>query len=170
MTVPTMTASARRNRDSAGTAVWVALGGWMLVTFVASAVGGFFQPGAWYEGLNKPAFNPPSWLFGPVWFVLYLAMGTAAWMVWRKSGFRGAALALGLYMCQLVLNAAWTPVFFGLKQPGAAFAVIVAMWVAIALTIVAFWKHRRVAAGLLVPYLLWVSFASVLNFSLWQMN
>lgn len=165
-----MTTRTTQNQPPTGAIVWFALAGWILLAFAASALGAFFQPGVWYEGLNKPVFNPPGWVFGPVWFALYLAMGTAAWLVWRKSGFRGAALALGLYMCQLVLNALWTPVFFGLQQPGAAFAIIVAMWVAIALTIVTFWKHSRVAAGLLVPYLLWVSFASVLNFSLWQMN
>ena len=141
---------------------------WVLLAFSASAAGALFSPGEWYGQLSKPSFNPPSWVFGPVWTALYIMMGTSAWLVWRRAGFEGAALKAWLF--QLGFNAAWTPVFFGLHAMGAALIVIVAMWCAILATIVLFWKHSRAASLLLVPYLLWVSFATVLNATLWQMN
>lgn len=125
------------------------------------------MPGAWYASLAKPEWNPPSWIFGPVWSVLYLSMAVAAWLVWRKGG---QGHALRLYIVQLALNAAWTPVFFGAHQLGAALLVILALWLAILLTLRAFWRISMPAGLLFVPYLAWVSFASFLNFTLWRMN
>jgi tryptophan-rich sensory protein len=109
-------------------------------------------------------------LFGPVWSVLYILMGTSAWLVWRKQGFGGAATALTLFATQLFANALWTWLFFAWHQGAAALAEIGVLWLLIAGTIAAFWPLQRVAAALLVPYLAWVSFAAALNFSLWQRN
>jgi len=140
------------------------------VTFVASAAGALFSPGDWYAGLKKPAFNPPGWVFGPVWTILYLMMGTSAWLVWRRGGFKAARAPLIMYLVQLALNASWTPAFFGAQNPGLALVVIVALWLAIVATIATFIRHSRFAAAMLIPYLVWVSFATVLNYSLWRLN
>lgn len=128
------------------------------------------MPGEWYAGLNKPAWNPPGWLFGPVWSALYTMMAVAAWLVWRRGGFAAQRRPLGWFLAQLVLNAVWTPLFFGLHRPGVAFAEILLLWLAIAWTIAAFWRVHRTAAWLLAPYLAWVSFAAVLNGTLWRLN
>jgi translocator protein len=138
------------------------------ISFLASAPGAWFSPGDWYAGLDKPAWNPPGWLFGPVWTVLYAAMGVSAWLVWRCG--RDSRSALAPFFVQLALNAAWTPVFFGMHEMGWAFAVILALWLAIAVTIAVFARHSRPAALLLLPYLAWVTFAAALNFSLWRLN
>ncbi len=128
------------------------------------------MPDDWYERLHKPPFNPPSWIFGPVWTVLYLLMATAVWLVWMtpKSSLRTRAIIA--YLVQLVLNAAWTPIFFRHHHILGALVVIVALWNAIALSIGLFRKCRPLAAGLMVPYLLWVTFATVLNASLLHLN
>jgi tryptophan-rich sensory protein len=137
---------------------------------MAAAIGGFFLPGEWYARLQKPAWNPPNWIFGPVWTVLYILMALAAWLVGRKGGGAGKQLALALFLLQLLLNALWSPLFFGLHNPGLAFANIVLLWLALSATLVTFWKVRVVAGALLAPYLAWVTFASVLNFTVWQLN
>ncbi len=124
----------------------------------------------WYPRLVKPWWNPPAQVFGPVWTALYAAMALAAWMVWRRRGFRGASAAFGWFALQLTLNALWSPLFFGLRSPGAGLADIVLLWAAIAPTIVAFWKASRLAGMLLVPYWLWVTFAGALNFTIWRLN
>ncbi len=146
------------------------LTGWVLLCFAAPALGAFAMPDAWYASLHKPLWNPPSWLFGPVWTVLYTMMAVAAWLVWRRGGFALQSGPLTLFFAQLMLNAAWTPLFFGLHRPGLAFLDIALLWLAILATLAAFWRVHRGAAWLLVPYLAWVSFASVLNFTLWRMN
>lgn len=146
---------------------WLA---WVVVAFLPALLGLLFDPGSWYAQLDKPPWNPPGWLFGPVWTGLYLLIGTSAWLLWRRRSFRNAPGAFAVFFVQHALNAAWTPVFFGAERPGAAFVVIVAMWCAIVATVVAFARHHKVAAGLLVPYLLWVSFAAVLNLRIWQLN
>lgn len=146
------------------------LAGWILFTFSAAALGGLFPPGEWYAQLKKPEWNPPNWIFGPVWTTLYALMAVAAWLVWRRGGFTAQRGALGLFMLQLFLNALWTPLFFGLKYPAVAFADIVLLWMAILATLRTFWVVHLVAGVLLLPYLAWVSFAAVLNFSLWQLN
>jgi translocator protein len=144
--------------------------GWIGISFVPALVGAQATDPAWYEALEQPVWAPPSWLFGPVWTVLYLLMGIAAWLVWRRGGFREATVALGLFLVQLAFNAAWSWIFFGLRRPELAFAEIVVLWVLILATTVAFWRHHRLAAALLVPYLLWVAYAAVLNFALWRLN
>jgi tryptophan-rich sensory protein len=146
------------------------LAGWLLLCFAAAAFGGMFTPGEWYASLKKPAWNPPGWVFGPVWTALYTMMAVAAWLVWTRGGFAAQRRPLGLFLVQLALNAAWTPLFFGWHRPGLAFAEILLLWVAIAATILAFRPVSRAAGWLLAPYLAWVSFAAVLNFTLWRLN
>lgn len=144
-----------------------ALIGWVLLTFLAPLLGAFTPPGAWYQALQKPEWTPPAWLFAPVWTLLYLGMAMAAWLVWKK-GMRSGALRW--YIIQWALNAAWTPVFFGAHQIGLALLVMFCLWLAIVLTLRAFWQVSRSAGLLLVPYLLWVSFATLLNVTLWWLN
>lgn len=123
----------------------------------------------WYAGIAKPSWTPPNWVFAPVWTTLYIAMGVAVWLVWRK---RGAALrtSMSLFFLQLALNLAWSYLFFGMHWPLGGLLDIVALWVAIAMTTRAFRAESVAAAGLMLPYLLWVSYASALNFAIWQMN
>lgn len=144
--------------------------GWLVACFAVASLGAVFMPGDWYAALRKPAWNPPGWLFGPVWTTLYTMMAVAAWLVWKRGGFVFQRRPLALFLGQLVLNAAWTPLFFGLHRPGMAFAVIILLWLAIAATLVAFRPVSRAAAWLLVPYLAWVGFAAVLNGTLWRLN
>jgi len=153
-----------------GARVWIGLAGWLLAAFGAAAVGSQFLPGEWYAQLTKPAWNPPNWVFGPVWTLLYAMMGVSAWLVWKDAGFKGATTALSLFGVQLALNAAWSWFFFGLLQPGLALVDIVLLWIAIFATLISFWRIRGLAGALLVPYLAWVTFASALNFSIWQLN
>lgn len=147
-----------------------ALAGWLLLCFAAAALGSQFSPGDWYASLRKPPWNPPDWLFGPVWTALYTMMAVAAWLVWRQGGWNKQRKPLLLFLAQLVLNAAWTPLFFGLRRPDVAFAAIALLWLAIAATLLAFRPVSRAAAWLLAPYLAWVSFAAALNFTLWRLN
>jgi tryptophan-rich sensory protein len=144
--------------------------GWLAACFAAAAIGGYFSPGEWYAGLRKPAWNPPNWLFGPVWSALYTMMGVAAWLIWRRGGFAANGPALRCFLAQLALNALWSSLFFGLRRPGLALIEILLLWLAIAATLALFWRAQRAAGLLLVPYLAWVSFASVLNFTLWRLN
>jgi len=127
--------------------------------------------GGWYKGLVKPSFNPPNWIFGPVWTTLYLLMGVALFLVWRLGlKTEGVQAALILFLIQLALNTLWSILFFGLHQPLLAFIEIIALWAFILWTMIKFFGLSRPAGWLLVPYLLWVSFASVLNFFLWRLN
>ena len=140
------------------------------VSFIPAIFGSSFRPDAWYEGLVKPALNPPNWIFGPVWTLLYGLMGVSAWLVWRErkdSRVQGPLLLFGI---QLVFNGLWSYLFFGLKNPGLAFIEILVLWAAIAFTLAAFWQRNRPAGLLLIPYLTWVSFAVYLNFELWRLN
>ena len=136
----------------------------------AASVGGIFGVGDWYRALVKPSFNPPNWIFGPVWSALYLAMAVASWLIWMKRGTHPVRLPLGLYAAQLVLNAAWTAIFFGAHRMGLAFAEIAVLDLLILACAVTFWPVSRTASLLMVPYFAWVSFASLLNFSLWRLN
>jgi translocator protein len=145
----------------------------MAVCFGAAGIGSILTTpsiGGWYATLAKPAWSPPNWVFGPVWSLLYIAMAVAAWLVWRRVGFPRAASALNLFAIQLVLNVCWSAIFFGLHRPGLAFAEILLLWLAILTTMVAFRSLSRAAAWLLAPYLLWVAFAAMLNFSIWRLN
>ena len=146
--------------------------GWLGITFVAAAIGGggSINAGAFYAELMLPEWAPPGWIFGPVWTVLYFAMGFASWLVWRTAGFRGARGALTLYVAQLVPNALWSWLFFAWNLGAVAFADILLLWVLLVLTTIAFWRVRPAAGWLLIPYLLWVTFAAALNYTLWQLN
>lgn len=124
----------------------------------------------WYALLNKPAWTPPNAVFGPVWSALFLLMGVAAWQVWRQAGWPRAAPALALFALQLVLNVGWSALFFALRSPGAALLEVAVLWLAIAATLRAFWRHSRAAGWLLAPYLAWVSFAAALNLAIWRLN
>ncbi len=150
----------------------IGLVGWLVITFVAAAIGGAasVNAGSFYTQLVLPEWAPPSWVFGPVWTVLYVAMGIAAWLIWRADGFRPVRGALTLFLAQLALNALWSWLFFGWHRGALAFADIVLLWVLIIATLIAFWRVRALAGWLLVPYLLWVSFASALNYAVWQLN
>ena len=145
-----------------------------LAAFVAAAataatLGALGVPGteSEYANLNQPSWAPPSEVFGPVWTVLYAMIAVAGWLVWRSSGW---SWALGVYAAQLVLNAAWTPLFFGAGRYDLAMADITVMWILIGLTIFGFWRLSRWAALLLVPYWMWVTFAAALNWSIWRLN
>jgi translocator protein len=125
----------------------------------------------WYAGLARPSFAPPNWAFGVVWPILYVMMGVAAFIVWTKGlGDRRVRVALGLFILQLVLNGLWTPLFFGLHWIAVALVELILLWVAILFTILAFRRISRLAAYLLVPYILWVSFAIALNAGFWYLN
>ena len=148
----------------------VLLGGSLLAVGTAAVVGGLAAgraaPG-YYETLDRPSWSPPAGVFGPVWSVLYVSMATAAWLVAREGLERDdVRLALGLFGAQLVLNAAWTPLFFGAQRPGLAAADIVALLVVLAATVAAFWRVRPAAGALMVPYLAWVAFATALNLAI----
>ena len=141
--------------------------GFIGLSFAAAAVGSAFEPGDWYAGLRKPPWNPPNWVFGPVWSVLYICMGIA---VARVRARERALLPMVLWLSQLALNATWSWLFFGLHRLDLAFYEIQVLWIAIALTAISFRRVDGRSAALLVPYLIWVSFASWLNWSLWRLN
>lgn len=145
---------------------------WLVVSFVAAAIGAAasVQAGSFYTQLARPEWAPPPGVFGPVWSVLYLIMGIAAWLVWRVAGFRAARAALALFLVQLAVNALWSWLFFGWHRGALAFADILLLWVLIVATAVAFWRIKPLAGALLIPYLLWVSFAGMLNYAVWQLN
>jgi tryptophan-rich sensory protein len=143
---------------------------WLLVSFAPGWIGSHFMPGEWYRALQKPSFNPPGYLFAPVWTLLYILMGIAAWLVWKRAGFAGARIALILFVAQLILNGLWSWLFFGLQRPGVALIDILLLWGLIIATIVSFWQKSAPAGMLLLPYIAWVSFASLLNFEIWRLN
>ena len=125
----------------------------------------------WYESLKKPSFNPPAWLFSPVWTALFIIMGISLFLVWQKGlNYNGVKIALIVFGIQLILNILWSILFFGLRSPLTAFIEIIILWILILMTILIFYPISKTAALLLLPYILWVSFASILNFSLWQLN
>ncbi len=174
-TPPLITVSKRRcpmirNITASAPALIVCLA----IPFIAAAIGGFFTGPAipvWYANLVKPSFIPPSWLFGPVWTALYAMMGVALFLIWKEGPARpGVRMALLLFAGQLALNAAWSVLFFGLRSPGIAFADIIALWLLVLATLAAFMRISGPAGALLIPYLAWVSFAAVLNFSIWRLN
>ena len=148
----------------------VGLLGWLLAAFAAGAVGAIASVDAasFYAQLSKPSWAPPAWVFGPVWSALYGLMGVAAWLVWRSPGSKGAAL--GLFGAQLAANALWSWLFFAWHRGTLAAVEVLVLLAFIATMVVAFWRTSRLAALLLVPYLLWVSFASVLTWAVWRSN
>ena len=151
---------------------WLALILWIALCAAAGAVGAIASASAagFYATLAQPSWAPPSWVFGPVWTLLYMAMAVSAWLVWRERGWARAGGALGLFLVQLALNALWSWLFFGWHHGALAFADIVALLVLIIATIIAFGRIKPLAAWLLVPYLAWVCFATALNYSVWQRN
>jgi tryptophan-rich sensory protein len=154
------------------TTAWLSLVGWLLATLATGAIGALSTRHAreFYGGLVKPAWAPPGWLFGPVWTVLYLLMGVAAWLVWRGAGWAGATTALSLFLAQLVCNALWSWIFFAWHRGDLAFVEIILLLVLIVATVVAFDRVHRTAAVLLLPYLAWVAFAAALNLAIWRAN
>jgi len=149
---------------------WLGLIAWLALVFAASLTSVFVSTDGWYAELNKPTWNPPGWIFGPVWTLLYIMMAVAAWRVWLLGGWEKQRWPLTLFLIQWALNALWTPLFLGLHLLGWAFAEILVLLACILLTIRAFRPVDRTAAWLLVPYAAWVAFASVLNFTIWRMN
>ena len=150
----------------------VGLVAWLIVSFLAAAVGAAasIQAGPFYTRLLRPEWAPPPEAFGPVWTILYVLMGLAAWLVWHEGGFRAAKPALTLFLVQLALNALWTWIFFAWQRGGLAFAEILLLWALIVATLISFWRIRPLAGALLVPYLLWVTFAAALTWSVWRLN
>ena len=150
------------------------LAGFILLCLAAGAIGSIFtfqSIPTWYAGLNKPDFSPPNWVFGPVWTTLYIMMGIAAYLVYGQGmKKKEAGFALTLFGVQLVLNTLWSILFFGLQNPLYGLVCIIALWLSIAATIWKFYGISKNAGLLLVPYILWVSFASVLNLSIWMLN
>ena len=151
---------------------WLALAGWVALCAIAGAIGAVASIDAkeFYAALDQPAWAPPAAVFGPVWTLLYASMAWAAWLIWRERGFARARGALGLFVAQLALNALWSWLFFAWHRGAFAFVDIVALLALIVATVVSFAKIRRLAAWLLAPYLAWVSFATLLNYSVWQRN
>lgn len=152
---------------------WIGLALFVLVCLGAGGLGAIAttpEIDGWYRTIAKPAWNPPDGVLGPVWTTLFILMGVSAWLVWKPAGFRAAAFPLTLFALQLLLNVAWSWIFFGAHQIGWAAIVIILLWVAILATTVTFYQRSTPAGWLLVPYLGWVTFASVLNFTIWRLN
>lgn len=145
---------------------WGALAGFVLAVTAAAVLAGQFMPGEWYRALAKPSWNPPNWLFGPVWTILYVMIAIAGWLAWRA----GAKTALGLWTAQLGLNALWSYLFFGQKLIGTALIDVTLLLVSIIAFIITAWPHTRAAALLFVPYAAWVSFATALNAAIYWLN
>ena len=147
---------------------------WLGICYITAWLGAQVSPGIasaeWYQSINKPSWNPPSWVFGPVWTVLYTMMGIAAWIVWKEYGFKKAGAALALFFIQLVLNGLWSQIFFGMQQIGWALFEIVVLLTAIILTTILFFKKSKPAGWMMVPYIAWVGFATVLNGAIWWLN
>jgi tryptophan-rich sensory protein len=141
----------------------------LLAAALAAFTASRFQPGAWYEALQKPAWTPPDWLFAPVWTVLYIAIAVAGWLVWRHGGAQ-PSVPLLFWVAQLILNFVWSWLFFGLHRPDLALLDIVLLGVAIAGFVISALPVSRLAAALFVPYAVWVAYAAALNFSIWQAN
>jgi tryptophan-rich sensory protein len=158
---------ANRTKSVAGLAVA------LTVCYGAAGVGGFFTAGSiqgWYATLAKPSWNPPAWVFGPVWTVLYGMMAVAVWLVWLQRHDRPITVPIAWFAVQLIFNAAWSPLFFGLHRIDLALVDIAGLWIALAVTARLFFKQRVIAGALLTPYLLWVSFATTLNLAIWRLN
>ena len=145
----------------------------IVLCFSAAAFGSVFTNKSlktWYQTIKKPTWNPPNKIFGPVWSSLYLMMALAGWMVWERLPQKGFSVPMVLFFVQLVLNTFWSVIFFGLRSPGWAFVEVVFLWIGITLTMVSFWAVYWVSGVLFFPYLLWVSFTAILNFTIWRLN
>jgi len=146
----------------------------IIICQLAGIIGSLFTTSSiprWYANTNKPSFNPPNWIFAPVWTTLFLLMGISLYLIWRRSlKEKGIKIAFTVFLFQLVLNMLWSFLFFGLQSPFAAFIEIIFLWITILITIILFFRIYWVAGVMLIPYILWVSFASVLNFAIWRLN
>jgi len=154
----------KRLFDLLGLAFWVAL------IFSVAAFASQFEPGDWYAHIAKPTWTPPGWLFGPVWGMLYLLMGVSAWLVWRQRYNRSVSFPLACYLLQLAANGLWSWLFFGRQWIGLALIDLIVLVILVAITAAMFRRVHRSAGYMLLPYLLWVSFATALNFQIWRMN
>ena len=143
---------------------------WIVVTFGIAVIASQFEPGEWYTSLAKPSWTPPGWLFGPVWGLLYLSMSVAAWLVWRRRSRLSVSLPLIIYLAQLGLNGLWSWLFFGNRLIGYALLDIIILTILITITLNMFVKIDKIAGLLFIPYLIWVCFATALNFQIWRMN
>jgi tryptophan-rich sensory protein len=148
----------------------LSLAGWLVLCFASSGTAAFVSIGGWYADLHKPVWNPPAWIFAPVWTLLYVMMAVAAWLVWREGGWKAQWRALGLFLLQWLLNTLWVPIFFGMHRVGLSFVEIVLLLMVVAVALMFFWRVSKIAGALLSPYLVWVSFASILNFTIWRLN
>ena len=173
MRIPIESRTSYRGRNSRPN--WLILAASIGTALAAGALGTVFSPrmwaaNHWYAMLAKPAWAPPSSWFGPVWIALYVSMGTSAWLIWSERYHRGRSSALAAYAVQLLLSAAWAPLFFGAGYIGGGLFVIVALWLSIVWTIREFSAVKAVAAWMLAPYLIWIGFASALNLAIWKLN
>ena len=146
---------------------WFALAVFVLIVAAAAVFGARYMPGAWYQGLIKPSWTPPNWLFGPVWTLLYIMIAVAGWRVWRAAGM---SAALAVWIVNIAANALWSYLMFGQQNIGAALGDIALVWLTIIAFIVLAWRLDRTAALMFVPYLIWVSYASALNAAIWRLN
>lgn len=167
-TSPAMRSTSPRSRSPI--LAWLALPGFILFSFVAASSGAIWPVDGWYFSIERPSWTPPPWLFGPVWSLLYLMIGISAWRVWRIGGFERDRTTLWIFLAQWALNFAWTGLFFGLRRPDVALVEITVLVAMIALCAWRFRRHDLAAAVLLLPYLAWVSFATVLNGAFWWLN
>lgn len=145
----------------------VALAPFIVAVLLMAFTGAIFKPGAWYETLQKPFWTPPDWVFPVVWSILYIFIGIAGWLVWQVAGW---SLAIAVWGLQLLLNGAWSWLFFGLRRMDLAFADVTMLWLCIAAFIILAWPISTTAAFLFMPYLVWVSIAAALNLTVWRMN
>lgn len=152
---------------------YAVLAGFLVASFSVAAIGGAATAssvGTWYQTLQRPAWNPPNWIFGPVWTLLYILMSVAAWRVWCRAEAATAQSSLRWFAAQLVLNLLWSLLFFGLRSPGLAFVEVLVFWAVLVVMLSQFWRADRIAGALWAPYVAWVSFASVLNGTIWWLN
>ncbi len=148
---------------------FIAFGVFLALNFLTSASGAFFRPGDWYERLAKPGWTPPNWAFPVVWSLLFLMNSVSGWRVWQASG-TAAGVAFGAYVLSLAINASWSAVFFGLRRMDIGLVNVVLLWASIAAVAVLFWPHNQIAALLQLPYLVWVTIATALNFTVLRLN
>ena len=145
----------------------------LIIPLAIGFTGSFFTSGSvgtWYTTLNKPSFNPPNWIFAPVWTILFIMIGISFYIAWSKGFLTRKWIPISIYALNLLLNLLWSLLFFGLKTPLISFIEIIALWIVIVVNIIIFYKISKVSGILMIPYLLWVSFASVLNYSIYQLN